>query len=70
MIIDLLTYTVITLLGTPLQSNAIQYNMPWSLPSEVYNIQFLLTLSEMCKFNYNNFIIDVKLKVVLYWTTL
>ncbi len=43
-----------TLLGTPVQSNAIQYKKVCYkfYLYKVYNIQFLLTLSEMCKFNY------------------
>ncbi len=43
-----------TLLDTCVHSHAIQYNS-FAINStfyKVYNVQFLLTLPEMCKFNY------------------
>lgn len=39
-------HSVATILGTPIQSNAVQYNSP-----AITSI-FSMTLSEVCKFNY------------------
>lgn len=54
------------LLGTLVQSNAIQYNSSAinSTFYEVYNVQFLLRLPEMCKFSYM-FIIEIIVKAGL-----